>query len=240
MEREMHLFIIWSKSRFMEKEILEDMKKRFDIIQVHPVTWKKDNFSRNLTRFYGKNLPKNSNKEKVCGNGPFLLITVWDRDPLYRPRRTSHGVDVVNVRMFDAKEMYRKWTKSGHGIHGTNSLKEVKHDIVLMTGLSYEDYIAKYADNNSSESNIEFTALLGENGFESVKDVLYVLNHAAEYVILRNFENFPEQFQIDEHADIDLLTDNYFALQCLLNARPAHKSKYRVQNIIRIAGKNAA
>ena len=37
-------------------------------------------FGKNLTSFYGTNLPPNSKKEKHCGNGEFLLITFYDKN----------------------------------------------------------------------------------------------------------------------------------------------------------------
>ena len=67
MKEELHLFIIWENGREKQKEILEDINKSFEIIKIYEVKWDKEEFSNNLSRFYGTNLPKGSRKELHCG-----------------------------------------------------------------------------------------------------------------------------------------------------------------------------
>ena len=141
MNSELHLFIIWANARYKQSEIIKDISSRFRIVGIHSITWDKSRFSGNITRFYGENLPPYSNKVKLCGNDTFVLVTVIDENPLYRPRLTSKGSKSVNVNMFDSKEMYRLWTGGGHMIHGTNDEKETRHDLVLLTGYSVDDYL---------------------------------------------------------------------------------------------------
>ena len=74
--KELHLFIAWEKARSKEKFIRDEIKKNFEILDIYNVKWSKERFSKNLTRFYGTNLPNNSNKEKHIGNGRFLLFIV--------------------------------------------------------------------------------------------------------------------------------------------------------------------
>ncbi|MDO5760979.1 MAG: hypothetical protein Q4Q06_08125, partial [Bacteroidota bacterium] len=173
MNKEIHLFIIWSKAKNKYEEIIKDIKTKFDIIGIHDVIWNKDIFSKNLTRFYGENLPANSNKEKHCGSGPFTLIVVCDDNPIYKFRKTSKGLKLVNVNVFDSKEMYRNWTGGGHKIHATNDCNESSHDLIMLTGYSIDDYVKK-AKSHDIQKNI--TQMPGENGWESINKILYILN----------------------------------------------------------------
>ena len=145
MKPEIHLFILWEKARFMQTEILDDINKNFKILHIHEIMWDREYFSSNLTRFYGEKLPKNSQKERSCGTGAFLLVVVIDYNPIYRIRQTSKGASIVNVNMFDSKEMYRKWTGGGHLIHGTNSVEESSHDLTMLIGLNPKDYLDRYS-----------------------------------------------------------------------------------------------
>ena len=233
MNSELHLFIIWSNAKYKQKEILADMASRFKIIGIHTVTWDKKHFSENLTRFYGENLPPNSNKEKLCGNDPFTLIVVIDENPLYRTRMTSKGAKIVNVNMFDSKEMYRNWTGGGHMIHGTNSEAEVRHDLVLLTGTSKDDYL-KMIEDIDTPLRMEFSSMPGEDVWDSMNQVLYVLNETVDYVVLRNFGDLFGDYSKAIHGDVDILTTNRYLTQLALNAKPVHKSKRRVQHIVKI------
>ena len=96
--KEYGLFIIWSKGRYNSKKIIEDIANRFKLLNIFEIEWHKDIFSKNLSRFYGENLPKNCDKEKHCGNNPFLLIVVEDLKPLYKQRKTSKGSGFSSCR----------------------------------------------------------------------------------------------------------------------------------------------
>lgn len=233
MKPELHLFIIWSNARSRQREILEDMQIRFKILGIHNVTWEKSLFSQNLTRFYGENLPPHSNKEKHCGNDPFTLVTVLDEHPLYRTRKTSKGPKVVNVNLFDSKELYRYWTGGGHKIHGTNDDTELRHDLVLLTGYSKDDYL-KMVTNSESVLTESFVAMPGETKWKDMHQLLYVLNETVEYVILRNFDGLFSDYNKSIHGDVDILTSNRYLAKLVLNAQPVHSSSRRVQHIVKI------
>lgn len=230
---ELHLFIIWSNARVKETEILSDIANHFKVLGEHIISWEPDSFSKNLTRFYGENLPPHSNKEKLCGNGPFKLVVVLDEEPLYRTRMTSKGPSIVNVNMFDSKEMYRNWTGGGHMIHGTNSDKEARHDLVLLTGYSRTDYIKRYEDKGTTLTD-SFDSMPGEKTWKDMNQVLYVLNETVDYVVLRNFSGLFSDYSKSLHGDVDILTDNKYAARLALNAKPVFKNKRRVQHIVKI------
>ena len=231
MSNEYGLFIIWNNARCKEKEIINDIKERFELLNIFEIEWSKHIFSNNLTRFYGENLPKNSSKEKHCGNGKFLLVIVKDNNPIYGYRRTTKGKKYVNVNMFDSKAMYRFWTGQ-HMVHGTNDTEEFKHDLMLLLGLNIEDYLKKY---NRSDNFISFNKnVVGSNGWESLEQVFYVLNETIPYVVLRNFSSLPEKYEVGIHSDIDILCSNRDNISKILNAIRAKKSKKRSRYYITV------
>lgn len=142
MKAEMHLFIIWSSARSREVDIIDDLNENFTIMLKKEITWDRQDFSHNLSVFYGKKLPRGCNKEKEVGTAPFLLVLVKDSNPIYAVRRTNQGEQVVNVNVFDSKEMYRNWL-GGHNVHSSNTVEEVEHDLWLLLGLHYDEILGK-------------------------------------------------------------------------------------------------
>lgn len=155
MNGEIHLFILWENARILQDRIIDDVKQNFELLDVIEITWNKNYFAHNLKRFYGVNLPKNSKKEQHCGNGPFLLLIVRDPEPMYRRRRTTSGSKIVNVNLFDSKEMYRKWLGGGHKVHASNDVKESSHDLKLLLGYHTEELASLYANKQKIEKYME-------------------------------------------------------------------------------------
>ena len=231
---EIHLFIIWSKGLFKQQEIISDIKQSFDILYITSISWKKDKFAENLSRLYGQNLPEDSNKERHCGNDAFSCIIVRDNNPRYKSRKTSKGDRVVNINLFDAKQLYRSWTGGGHKIHATDNVQEAKFQIMLLLGISYNSYLE--IKDNKKMDHYRHDTLIGENGWESLESLFCALNEAFQYVILRNFELLDDELNCD-HPDIDLLVDDIIGVSNLLNAKKVSRKKDRVQHQVFIAGK---
>ena len=139
-EKELHLIIIWENGRFKEKEIINSISEKFELVEKYKVNWNKNLFGKNLTTFYGTNLPPKSEKEKHVGKGEFLLVTFYDYEPKYDYVKTSRGLERVNVNIFSCKEKFRALTGGGHKIHSTNSPIETNHDLTLLLGINYNDY----------------------------------------------------------------------------------------------------
>ena len=237
--KEVHLFILWENARYKEKEILKDIKENFNIIGLYNIKWNKENFSQNLSRFYGTNLPKDSAKEQHCGNGDFLLIIVEVENPKYEKRDTSKGEQVVNVNMFDKKAYYRELTGGGHKVHATNSTIETNHDLTLLLGKNIEDYIKDLDRNKEVQvTNLE-QELVGQNGFKTVKEMFYVLNNCINYTIIRNYETLPEEIYVNEHNDIDIICDSYENAAYVLNAEKVFLEDYRVHYKVKVEDKFA-
>jgi len=236
---EIHLFIIWEKAQIEREHILSDLFDKFNVKMIKNIKWRDENFSKNLTRFYGFKLPPNSNKEKHCGKGFFTLVVVEDILPFYGMKKTSSGIEKLNINIFDKKTLYRSWTGGGHKIHATNNILESKQDLMLLTGLTLEE--AKLYPNLEIQSSLSTDVfkedLIGTNGYKNFEELLKLMNQTCNYVILRNFEKYPEEYYNPIHNDIDLLVENLEHVRKMTNSKPSLKQKYRVRDEIVIDNK---
>ena len=109
---ELYIFLIWENARTEENYLLQEIQKEFEIRDVYEITWDKKIFSNNMMRFYGPKLDRKvSEKTKLCGTGSFLLIIISDENPKFGRRRTSNGMELVNLNLFENKRKYRKFYK---------------------------------------------------------------------------------------------------------------------------------
>ena len=229
---ELHLLIVWHNGRTIKDAMRADLANRMEIVAQWELEWTAERFAANLRRFYGKNLPPRSSKELECGIGPFSLFILRDNHPIYSPRKTTHGVQIVNAVMFDAKEMYRAWARQ-NVVHATNSPQEFRHDITLLTGMSPED-LAANGFSLPPESRRPGFDIAGTHGWANVRQMLYLLNHTLNYVVLRNFDNLPDRVDLGPHSDLDLLTDDKEVAALLLNAVPTTSVRGRVQHRVQV------
>ena len=237
--KELHLFIIWANGRYKENEIVSSINKEFQLVEKYRVNWDKDLFGKNLTSFYGTNLPPNSKKEKHCGNGEFLLLTFYDNKPKYGFIETGRGTEKVNLNVFLAKEKFRKWTGGGHKIHSTNTIQETNHDLVLLFGVNYKNYIKLISDKLNNKTNLNVIKeipknIIGINGWKNLRELFFVMNNTLDYVVLRNFEELPDQNYSDEHFDIDFLVNDLDQAVFISNAEKVFNQKDRVHYKIKI------
>ena len=237
--KELHLFIIWEKGRYKEKEIVRSINEEFQLIEKYRVNWDKNLFGKNLTSFYGTNLSPNSKKEKHCGNDEFLLLTFYDNNPKHGFIETGRGTEKVNLNVFLAKEKFRKWTGGGHKIHSTNTIQETNHDLVLLFGVNYENYIKLISEKLNNKTNLNVVReipknIMGINGWKNLRELFFVMNNSLDYVVLRNFEELPDQNYSDEHFDIDFLVNDLDQAVFISNAEKVFNQKDRVHYKIKI------
>lgn len=236
MKHEIHLFLLWENSLKKYDLILKDLSSKFKILAIYNCKWNSDNFNTNLSRFYGKNLPKNCKKELVTGKGPFKIIIILDQKPLHDFRITSRGKKLVNVNVFDSKMQYRALTlwngKIESNVHASNDINEAKHDILLLTGNHPNYYVSI---SNTITQGIYCMA--GENGWSKLSELFSILNELCNYVVLRNFENFINMPLSALHTDIDILTDDYSNFVRISNLNPTTPIANRVQNSIEVEKK---
>ena len=214
---ELHLFIIWEKGRIKQKEILSDIENNFQIIRIFEISWSKGKSIENFTRFYGTNLNSAQSKQKECGDGPFILVVVYDNKPSYALRTTSKGDAIVNTRTFELKNKYREWTNGGHKIHATNNTIESNHDLTLLLGLNTTDFL-KSLDNQYDYSILKIKRdVSGAYGWKSVEELFYILNNTVNYVVLRGEKNVYYNLIDQKHEDIDILIEQYWDFIVILN-----------------------
>ena len=233
MNKELHLILLWQNARYKQQEILDDIQKELKISECIEIEWNDKNVSSNFTRFYGVKLPNRSFKEKECGRGKFLLVTVWDENPKYEYAETSRGFEYVNTNIFRLKDRYRSWTRGGHKVHSTNTVSETNHDITLLLGKNYEDYIKDAPLEWNGQIRTINRDLTGCNGWKNIEELFYTLNATINYVVLRGIDDV-NNFVIDEnHNDIDILTDDYNNLVYIVNGVPLI-NKYRPHYLTQI------
>jgi hypothetical protein len=238
MTSEVHVFILWEKALTQKEKILRDITDSFNLLNVIEVEWSQEHFSSNLSRFYGQKLPNGSFKEKHCGRGSFYLVVVRDDQPQYKHRLTSRGrEESVNTNMFDKKQLYRSWTGGGHRVHGTDNVEETAHNLKLLLGHDYIQY-ESLNKNWSGELTKLKRDLTGYNGWDKIEDVFSVLNVTSNYIILRNFECFPDQYTMEEHGDIDFLSDKPIDLAYILNGKKVYNQSFRRHYVTKIAGED--
>ena len=231
---EYHLFILWERARYQQEKILADIREHFAIVKLYDITWTPELVSSNFTRFYGENLPSHSDKEQECGTGAFLLMVVRDDKPKYEARVTSHGMEQVNVNMYDGKAKYRAWTGGGHKIHGSNTPKETNHNLTMLLGLNTEDFLKQTKADGEKIETLQ-RDITGAKGWKSVEELFYVLNNTVRYVIMRGVSDGEIGDYID-HTDTDILTDEYRNFWYIANGTPC-RSIIRPKERVVIEGK---
>ena len=246
-KKELHLVIVWDAAKDAYNKIIEVIDEKFTIKEVYEITWDKEVFIKNLISFYSQSqshLNKRQTnklfkgKAKYCGIAPFKLIIFEDNNPNYQQRKTSSGYRKVNINVFDLKLQFRELTGGGHKIHGTDSVKETNKDLTLLLGDNMIDFYKKHNGNWDKKVKILNRNITGSNGYRSLKELFYVLNASTEYVVLRNFESFPDSYISKEHGDIDMLVENLNLIVYLTEAKKVFNKKNRVHYTIKIKGED--
>ena len=143
MEAESHLFIIWEKGRRAEARILEDMKRRFEVVFAGEMRFPgkaKDDYCR----FYNTRRFNVRKKVSRCGAGPFLVVIVKVRD---MKRVVDQYGKTVNEQMYKAKDMYRSWCGGKFRVHGTLQPSEYERDVYRLTGHTAKEWEAGVPDD---------------------------------------------------------------------------------------------
>lgn len=226
---DLHLFVVWSRGREKEDEILSDLAHDFELLDVAEITWTARDFSRNLTRFYGEALPSGSEKERHCGNGPFLVIVVRDSRPENRLRSLAHGkAQVIDVRTLDAKERYRVWTGGGHRVHATLDAREFAHDLFLLLGRLPTDY--EDAQHWNGEIVSYRRDLSGAGGWRDVGELLTALELTAGRVALTE--------PIGSDGRLSLAVEDPWWAAVVADGEPGVQDPWAREHVVHISGRD--
>ena len=123
---------------------------------------------------------------------PLNLYLIEDPSPVYDVRQTTRGKRYVNVNLFDLKQRVRSITKGQ--IHATDNIHETKDNMKVL-GLKYP-----------------------QREFDSLSGVFERLNECnVNYVVLRDFERLPDKVRPTTSLDVNILTDDFFEVNSVLD-----------------------
>jgi peptidoglycan/xylan/chitin deacetylase (PgdA/CDA1 family) len=226
---ELHLFIIWSRAREKEEEIVADLRREFQILDVMEISWSSKEFGRNLTRFYGEALPPGSDKEEHCGNGPFLVVVVRDLEPRYELRHLSPGrAQVVDLHTLEAKERYRQWTGGGHRVHATLEPREFTHDLFLLSARHPSHY--EGAESWSDRVELVQADLVGADGWRSLDELLTALRATLGRLAV-------VELPTAEKQALTVSVDDVWWAAVVANGRPGIEDPWAAEHDIDVAGR---
>jgi hypothetical protein len=233
---EIHIFILWESLASLREAVLHELGERFKVLRVFRVHWTRSLFARNLSRFYGQRLPPGCHKESTTGTGPFTLVVVRDPKPVYELRhKNGHGVS-VNLNTFELKNKYRSVDGELNPIHASDTAQEARHDLSLLLGIGEKELeMFGQAVWDGQEDEL-FQDPVGTRGWESLDQFFSVLNETLSYVVLRNFESFPDRYFMGLHGDIDLLVSDFNEGMLVSNAQKISTNQSRVDCEVSIAG----
>ena len=207
--KERHLLIDWTSYFPMLEKQILSPLKLVKKIKIKKLKNKK----AIMSRFY------NTNVNDFRGETDFDAYIIDDTNPIYDYRKTSKGNRKVNIHLFDLKKSLRKIT-GGYKIHATDNIQETKDNLKIL-GL-YDKYYNKKT-------------------FDTLQDVFHELNKhpKLKWVVMRNFEDMPDNITIDEHLDVDLLVSDYYLVKTILDGTSARNNryedgKYRILNHVNI------
>ncbi len=237
-QKEIHIILLWSEAlRIHDLQFFrKDIRSKFRILEIYKIKWDKSIFVQNISRLYGVKLDDASGKMSHCGSSEFVMFTVLDDNPIYEFIETSRGTEYVNKNLFNVKTRYREYTNGGHKVHTTNNTKETNHDLSLLLGINYNDYMLSHQKNTFKDNkiiNIERN-LSGANGWKNLQEFFYIINACIDYVVLRNFDDLPEKHDNKINGDIDLLVDNFKETCLITNSRKVFKELHRVHCVTKI------
>lgn len=212
---EIHLLVLWENARKSEQQILADIPRHTEILTTAELPWPED-AQTGFQEFYGTYLLDPIRKTKEAGCGKFLCVIIRDPKPRYAYRRTERGMELLNERIYQMKRRYRNWIGGSHIVHGTNSVEEARHDLWLLTGISYDDW------ESGAWKDKPLKVTSGRKGWESLREVFQTLNETVPYVVLRGYDNLPDNYVRERDTDIDILVSDYRNAAWILHGRKVY------------------
>jgi hypothetical protein len=200
--KEIHLLIDWGC--FFEfdtiKKYLNENSLELENYVKHPQLKNKIEI---MSKFY------NVHVDDKRGTIDFNIYIINDNNPLYDFRHTNTGKREVNTNLFDLKIQLRSICPTH--IHATDNIQETKENLLAL------DIFDKYYNQKK---------------FKNINEVFETLNNVSslKWMVMRNFEDFPDNINIDEHLDIDLLVNDYYLIKLVLDATSATPFKTQYEN----------
>ncbi len=169
----------------------------------------------------------------IRGSKDFAIYLLNDTKPEYGYRTTESGLRIVNTNMFDMKEFIVRSIQMRKLEHESgDDEKDSQKESFGHHGLLHASYNIQETKNVLRTLNL-YEALYRQRRFNSLIDIFDTLNAAGSestsvsasppfyYLIMRNFELLPDQVEVDEHLDVDMLVSDYYTAKRLLDAETA-------------------
>ena len=225
---EPHVIILWQPAEY--NDICNIIKTKFKILKVFKVPCLLDEIGDDGRKQIMDALYRyDGSRPGVKGKQPFYVFIIEDDNPKYAVRDATRITKPVNLNMYDLKHLLRKG-RSGF-LHATDNLEEVHDNLQVLSHLMDDESIYQIWKDWRPRFNgmIEFFDKLNAN------------KH-LEYVIMRNFDHYPEAVTVDEHTDIDILVNDYFLFKSLAGGKNRKKPAYedggfKVANLVQFADK---
>lgn len=220
---ELGVFVIWGDGRAEQDRILAAIAEGFEIRSVTEVVWTEHLISENFARFYRNYpLPPYGNfLETQKGRGPFLVVAAIDPAPRYEPRMTTSGMATVSASFLEAKQRFRTWSGGNRWlIHAADSAAHAARDLALLLGTDPEAHLRVHPAPWDGTVRTVHRDVTGAHGWESFDQLFHTLNATVPYLVLRNFDEWPDPSSLGAHDDVDLLTSDYLELIRVAKARP--------------------
>ena len=225
-EDDLHLFVIWSQARSKEKEIIDELHNKFQILECFEIFWTQEYMDDNFHRMYNV-IPNGgiANKRKEVGGNPFIVVVIKDISPNYLYRfDASERLKIVNSNVVDKKHLFRDWTGGGYLVHSTDNLKEFFNNAVLLFGKDKVFQLIKQRQWNEQFSTVH-SDLIGANGWKSYEALFEVLNLTTEYVVLRGADYIENTDKILTE-DVDILCADLGEFTSVANAKKFRDSTH--------------
>ena len=221
----LQIFVIWENGRTLEDKIMQDIQSKYDILQVFSINWPRDEFAANLSRLYGKKIPKGCKKEKECGTGAFTLIVGYDPNPQLVADPKHHGIK-SNANAMRDKYTYRQWTGGGYLVHASDNQYEAAENLLFMLGMTVQEIEEKYHLPWNGKTISISHSMIGSRGWKDIDE-------------LKNFvRKIPQTKLKDTLGEIILTTADFAQTSRLLNLKKRFtlfkKNEYKAV----IAGEN--
>ena len=199
MQKQLQCFILWENSRYLEKEIIENIRKECTIIKIYEIDWGKF-FAQNLKRFYGKNVLRSHKKEKECGTGKFLFIPVFDKQPFMEDGKNSH--------MWIMKNKFRDMTKDKGRflVHASDCETEADTNMRFILGIGTHDFLKINQELTDNINYIPIFGMIAQNGWRNKKQLV-------------DFIKTLPQTEIISERELKIRTADPYLLLRLLNAK---------------------
>jgi len=147
---EIHCMIIWEKCSLFQEKIIEDLKNKYSVLFVFNSMWNSEEFLKNLSKLYMKNIRKEEYLLKKSNK--FTIIIFKDDSPRYSLEKTYKGISLVNTRIYTYKREYRKFVQNKPLIHISETIDEADNNLKSLFNLEQKDLL---------EDNIRFDVNFG-------------------------------------------------------------------------------